>query len=547
MTKRKENSTYVKHSQDIVDSILSLKDIQTKDRDIADTLGVKFNYVRNVLRRFKVKAPPGTRSKNAAKKSSQEDIDAISIIRDTTVLTKEEISRKTGKTVNQVTVLLNRGKKRLTKQQLSEMRSTYSKELKEEIRKIRLVQRSSLEEIAERFGLSVDTVRYFCSGINLLKEKMKELGVGDIYSYLNIFAEDRGGFFVGEYKGMNVKSDWKCAKNHPVFSMRPSDVLNKHSWCPFCGVTRSIAELEIEAFIKSLVPEAEIWHNLKGLIHPKKDVDIYLPEFKVGFEHHGIHCHSYNWHFDDKEMNEEEKNNRKNKHFEKNRLCEVEGIRLIQIFSDEWMHKKEQVKGIIRAVLGKQEHKLGARKCEIKKGRIGLFHSFFETNHVQGSYGHVVYALIYNNEVVAAMSFKKTNDVGRGPPSEGVWELSRYCVKINHSVIGGGQRLLKAFIEEYLPKRIVSFSDNRWSIGGFYKKMGFCFERDVPPDYTYFKMGRKEPRLRKSCFRKDKIAQKFNVDMSNTTELEEMFRQGYDWIYDAGKRKWAMNLTPTPP
>ena len=51
---------------------------------------------------------------------------------------------------------------------------------------------------------------------------------------------------------------------------------------------------------------------------------------------------------------------------------------------------------------------------------------------------------------------------------EGQFELHRYCVKDGYTIVGGANKLLKAFEREYNPTYIRSYSDNDYFVGGIY-------------------------------------------------------------------------------
>ena len=72
------------------------------------------------------------------------------------------------------------------------------------------------------------------------------------------------------------------------------------------------------------------------------------------------------------------------------------------------------------------------------------------------------YGLYYRDELVAVMCFgnviNKNKNYGR-------YELHRYCVKSGLTIVGGANRLLKAFEDEFHPLSLVSYSDNDYFIG----------------------------------------------------------------------------------
>lgn len=95
---------------------------------------------------------------------------------------------------------------------------------------------------------------------------------------------------------------------------------------------KSGQELKILEFIKSIY-NGEIKTNVKTLINPF-EIDIYIPELKIGIEFNGLYWHS-------------DKFKDKNYHYEKHMRCKNIGIDLLQIWEDDWIYKTDIVKSII--------------------------------------------------------------------------------------------------------------------------------------------------------------------------------------------------------
>jgi hypothetical protein len=128
--------------------------------------------------------------------------------------------------------------------------------------------------------------------------------------------------------------------------------------------------------------------------------------------------------------------------------CNEKGVKLIQIFEDEWTEHKELVLNKLKHILGfNNNEKVYARKCEIKKIDKHIGYDFLNKNHIQGSVGSTVFlGAFYNNELIAVMSF--TND------GEDCWNLTRYASDNNKRCIGVARKLFKAFLTAYSPKYV---------------------------------------------------------------------------------------------
>jgi hypothetical protein len=106
------------------------------------------------------------------------------------------------------------------------------------------------------------------------------------------------------------------------------------------------------------------------------------------------------------------------------------------------------------------------------------------------------------------------------------WNLSRFCNLCDYSVIGGASKLLKYFINKYEPSRVISYSDNSWSLGKLYESIGFDKVGETGPDYKYVVSDR---RVHKSGFRK-----------SNTGLSETLL--DFEKIWDCGRTKWEISI-----
>ncbi len=163
---------------------------------------------------------------------------------------------------------------------------------------------------------------------------------------------------------------------------------------------------------------------------------------------------------------------------------------------------------------------------EVKNSTI-----FLNNNHIQGKDGSKIkLGLYYEDELVSLMTFNKVE--GRKVMSENEWNLSRFCNKIDTNVIGGASKLLKYFIKEYDPKRIVSYPDKDWSNGILYYNLNFNLVYETKPDYKYIINGK---RIHKSRYRKSKL----NTEL---TESQHMKKSHIFKIWDCGKMKFEFNL-----
>jgi hypothetical protein len=256
------------------------------------------------------------------------------------------------------------------------------------------------------------------------------------------------------------------------------------SICTICnpiGEHKSIKEKDIYNFIKNNFRGEIIQSYRDGL-----EIDIYLPNLKIGFEFNGLYFHS-------------DKFRSKDYHIDKLNRFRDKGIRIINIWEDDWDFKRSIIESQIMNVLGLST-KIHARKCDVKEIiDYNICRQFLKINHIQGDYPNInkSFGLYYQDELVGVMTFDKFE--GRKKMANNEWNLSRFCNISNHYVVGGASKLLNHFIKEYNPNRIISYADKDWSQGNLYEKIGFIKLYETKPDYKYVLNG---VRKHKSGFKK---------------------------------------------
>ena len=357
-----------------------------------------------------------------------------------------------------------------------------------------------------------------CGNINISQKKKKALDVlinefkqihGDKYDYSKV-----------EYNGCDELITIICPE-HGEFKQRSHDHLAGHG-CPKCGIRLSNAENEIYDFCKSLYPSAQ--QSNRSIISPY-ELDIYIPEISAAIEYNGLIWHSEKYKTD------------KNYHLKKLNACKDKGIKLLQIFEDEYLNNRQIVFEKIKHILKKCDNlpKIMGRKCEIKKIKKEYAEEFLNKYHIQGFVSSTIYlGSYYNNELVAVMSFKQEHEKNH-------WELTRFASNYNYVCQGIGGKLFKHFVRFWNPEEIKSFADRRWTIdekNNIYLQLNFKFDTYTPPEYKYFKTSDGIIRQHKFSFRKQKLYKKYGLPLT-MTEREMTEQLGYTRIYDCGLIKYV--------
>jgi hypothetical protein len=312
----------------------------------------------------------------------------------------------------------------------------------------------------------------------------------------------------------------ECEECNNIFEIK-SDLLYKrnregHVICTNCNKLnnsfRSSAEIEICNFLKSngILFTTSRRDIIKG------ELDIYLPEYRLAIEYNGLFWH--NEIFKDSKY-----------HISKYNKCKELGIRLIQIWEDQWKTDKNKVKSLIMSKLKIYKNKIWARNCKIDYVNYKEKDTFLNENHLQNSSkSSINIGLYYEDKLVSLMTFGK-----RRLNSKENFELIRYCCKNDIIVIGGASKLFNYFIKSNDFDSIVSYSDNSFSDGEIYKLLRF---KEVNETVNYYWTDNKK-RYHRFIFNKKRLVKR-GFD-EKKTEYQIMKEIGYYKIFGAGIKTWV--------
>lgn len=249
------------------------------------------------------------------------------------------------------------------------------------------------------------------------------------------------------------------------------------------------------------------------------ELDIYIPELNLAVEYNGLYWHS------------EHTGTDKYLHVNKLIACKNNGIRLITIFENEWLEKRDLVAKKLKHIAGiSTEAKEYARSCTIQYIDSSIKDKFLDANHIQGTAKSSVNIGLYNKAgtLVACMAFTKSNDK---------FVLTRYATSCN--VVGGFSKLLKYFEIQFNYPPIITFADLRWSNGDLYYNTGFKEAQQLPIDYYWTKNNKL---WHKFNWRHKQMRNRLKYYNPNKSESENMRENGYAKIWDCGKIKFTKNI-----
>jgi len=282
--------------------------------------------------------------------------------------------------------------------------------------------------------------------------------------------------------------------------------------------------------------EMTMWLNSLGFnfkpdvaVLEGKELDLYDPDQRLALEFCGLYWHNEN----------SPEPRTRSYHHDKWRRCREKGVRLLTIFDDEWRNRREICESLILSKLGMFKRRLQGRKCEVKEISKNEMRSFCDLHHLQGAnkLSRVCFGLFHREEMVGAIDLGNHH---RKKDSRTL-VLTRLCFMPGVNVVGGAGKLFKACVGWCISngiEKIVSWSDNRYSDGGVYEKMGFKAAGDLSPDYYY--VDTKNPKRRISKQSQSKRSSQCPKEM---TELEWANARGLSRIWDCGKIRWEFDIS----
>lgn len=275
----------------------------------------------------------------------------------------------------------------------------------------------------------------------------------------------------------------------------------------------STAENEIYNFTSQF--GFEVVRNSRTLI-PPQEIDLYCPEKQIAIEYNGLF-----WHHDLRVG--------KNYHLDKLIQCNNQGIRLIHVFEDEWVHRKSVVEHRLRHIFDQNTSRYYGRDTTVTEISTATAKNFIEDYHIQGyTPSSIKLGVYYKSELVGVMTFSKpTRAKGATSMTPNSWEISRACFSV--PVIGGTSKLIRHFINNYPVDYLFTFADLRWGDGKSYEHAGMKFTGNTKPGYWYV---RGNQRIHRYGLRKN------HNDDPNLTEYENRLAQGYTRIWDCGHARY---------
>lgn len=306
-----------------------------------------------------------------------------------------------------------------------------------------------------------------------------------------------------------------CGEN---LQRRLASLLKGLSSCSLCSRLTSVPQHDLNAWITSLGIK-----TVQGdrTVLPPTEIDVWIPSAKLGVEYHGLY-----WHSEPADRAE-----RKHAHARKYEAARAAGIRVLQVYEDEWRNRRFAVEHLVLGALG-MVPRIGARELRVEVIPKRSADKFYDRYHVQGAASQGIhYALMGVRGPVSVMTFaSRASQRGAAGATTGQWELSRFASSMR--VAGGASRLWAAFLADHNPAGVVTYCDHRYFDGGVYTHLGFTAVH-TKVDYEYVWNG---DRWRKSFGVKANLYKHLGIEPeAGDTETKLAVKLGARRLWNAGR------------
>lgn len=294
----------------------------------------------------------------------------------------------------------------------------------------------------------------------------------------------------------NTKMNYSKQMFHP--SRRPDKV------CPTCHPRQSGTSKEEQSLFEAVknIYDGEIIQNtyvpVKGY-----ELDMFLTDLKLAIEYNGLYWHACN----------NIASKRRDYHLSyKTKYAYKNGIKLIQVMSDEWMNHPDVVIGRLKNILN-DETLLDIPACEFREvefdNKINELYSLVDIDC------DIVYGLHVGDELIATFSIIIEDDCLRivNVANNPLYKMDTIYSLFTEFVKNGVEGINS--IEVNL--------DAKWFESDLYKikEAGFEYQGLSKPEIWY-----------------TDYFNRYHSDEFEGKSLEEIKEFGYDWIYDCGSLKW---------
>lgn len=304
------------------------------------------------------------------------------------------------------------------------------------------VKQKAMRTMKERYG-----VEHASQSKKILNKYLKKKKEKFIKTKLNFILDHYNLTLLEPLKITKEFHMVKCKTCNSIFSTVVDYLFRHYGLCKVCYPrSKSLQESEVCEFVKSL--NVNVIENSRQIIQPK-ELDIYIPDRKIAIEYNGSYWHS------------EENGKDRNYHMNKYLKCKEKEIRLIQIFEDEWINKKEIVKNkLLYFVKPEVLTQIYTAFCFKKEIDEKIKNDFLDKYHVDGSedVSNLFFGIFYENNLVGVSSILK---------SDLNYQIIRFCNHPDYFIHNFIQEIILFIKLNYNWKTIQFLFDLRWPVENY--------------------------------------------------------------------------------
>ena len=263
------------------------------------------------------------------------------------------------------------------------------------------------------------------------------------------YTENKNEFLV--YNQCNLHNPFKI-KKYTFFNRQGKDII----MCPICNPEKNM-ETSIEYKIRLILEK----HNIKFTQHVRyiispRELDFYLPAYKVAIECNGIYWHSGI--------------NGKNRFKVKYELLSKTDIQMLTFWEDDIHYNIDKIENIILRSCN-LEKKLFSNDTVIREIDIDICKSFINNNSIKKYIiSNINLGLFKDDKLLFVMTFSNNNDNN--------YTLNQICYKDNLYVINSEKLLLYYFFNNYKFNKLITYCDLEIENNKLYEKLGFKLNSD---------------------------------------------------------------------
>jgi len=171
----------------------------------------------------------------------------------------------------------------------------------------------------------------------------------------------------------------------------------------------------------------------------------------------------------------------------KNQILNQDNHCIIYNYFDLKLYKSG-IKDKINKLKFINQKNINARECILNEVSPIEKRDFLNKYHIQNNdKSQIYYGAYYKNELISIISFDSVKGINGGL-GDNEYDLSRFAIKHGFICVGIFTRLLKRFINEYNPSRIISYGDLNYvnKHNNLYTINNFKLSKTIPPDYKFY-------------------------------------------------------------